>query len=99
GKSSPMGGWLDGFTDRIKEHSILAGLAFAGHAAGYNGWLVGGIAVGVITARHMSNFAFVDKVLANERANFNRATQEPDTLALANATTWRQRPGLRETSV
>lgn len=59
---SAFGGWLDGIGDRIKEYLVFA--AVGAVAAGDHhpvGWLLAMIAMVVVTARHLEDYAYTDR--------------------------------------
>lgn len=62
-RGSRFGAWLDGFTDRIKEHLLIVGLAVGSYRAGNPAWLIATLAILAITLRHLSHFAFIETVL------------------------------------
>lgn len=98
GKATAVGGWLDGFTDRIKEHGLLIGLAFGAANLGADAWLVASVAVAVITARHIANFAFIETVATPQKiAPRARGFDEPVDYSEATSN-WKQRPGLAQTT-
>jgi len=66
-RSSTFGAWFDGFTDRIKEHLLIIGLAIGAARSGEPVWLVASLAILAITIRHLAHFAFVGTVLIDRR--------------------------------
>lgn len=72
GSSSRFGAWFDGFTDRIKEHLLIVGLALGAPWADSGVWFSGSLAIIVITMRHLAHFAFVETVLADQKAGGNK---------------------------
>ncbi|GAA3444301.1 CDP-alcohol phosphatidyltransferase family protein [Planomonospora venezuelensis] len=63
---SPLGSWLDATSDRVKEYTVYAGLAFgytASGAGGAEGWGVWPLAVAALilqALRHMIDFSYAD---------------------------------------
>ena len=59
---SAFGGWLDGIGDRIKEYLVFAAVGAVAvgdhHPAG---WLLAMIAMVVVTARHLEDYAYTDR--------------------------------------
>jgi hypothetical protein len=66
---SAFGGWLDGIGDRIKEYLVLAAVAAVAvrHHHSY-GWLLAIIALVVVTARHLEDYAYTDRQRADRAA-------------------------------
>lgn len=80
---STLGAWLDGVGDRVKEYAVLAAVAVVavrdGHA---HGWLLAIVAMVVVTARHLEDYAYGDRVAASR-------TSRPDVVEpAALAGTW-----------
>jgi len=96
--TSAVGGWLDGFTDRIKEHGLLIGLAIGAAHQGGHVWPLAICAVGVITARHIASFAFIDTVLGSTVPSFAPRGMDAPALNSDSSTGWKDRPGLSQTS-
>ncbi len=66
---STLGAWLDGVSDRVKEYAVFAALAAVATRTGEDwGWLLGIIAMTVVTARHLEDRSFNDQ-LAPSRAS------------------------------
>lgn len=60
---SAFGGWLDGIGDRIKEYAVFAALAAVATREGSEvGWLLAIIAMVVVTARHLEDAGFNDRL-------------------------------------
>ena len=56
---SPLGGWLDVASDRVKEYAVYAGLvAGAGHVGDGDGWPAALAAMAVLVVRHFVDFGF-----------------------------------------
>ena len=58
GVSSQRGAWLDASTDRIKEYTLYAGLAFGASHHGMNLWPLAMSVMVLQTVRHMSDYNF-----------------------------------------
>lgn len=66
---SAFGGWLDGIGDRVKEYLVFAALAaVAARGDATSGWLLAMIAMAVVTARHLEDYAYHDRNV-DERAS------------------------------
>lgn len=61
---STFGGWLDGIGDRGKEYLVFAALAAAA-SGGRPVWLLAMIAMAVVTARHLEDYAYHDRNAAS----------------------------------
>lgn len=62
---STLGAWLDGVGDRVKEYAVLAAVAAVAIRDGHShGWLLAIIAMVVVTARHLEDYAYGDRVAA-----------------------------------
>ncbi|WP_088290583.1 CDP-alcohol phosphatidyltransferase family protein [Kineosporia sp. A_224] len=59
---TPLGAWLDGVSDRVKEYATLAALAVA--AGGRTGWLLALGGVLVLTYRHVADHQFMERLKA-----------------------------------
>ncbi len=55
---SPVGAWLDGITDRIKEYVVYAALAAGASRAGNTIWLLAAATLALQTFRHAADFGF-----------------------------------------
>lgn len=73
---SPFGAWLDAVGDRIKEYSLLAAVAWVGARRGEPVWLVAVLVMGLITMRHLEDYAYAD------RLRFARPRRAPDPVEL-----------------
>lgn len=59
---SGLGAWLDGIGDRVKEYAVFAALgAVAVRDGQHSGWLLALIAMVVVTARHLEDYAYADR--------------------------------------
>ncbi|WP_168207301.1 CDP-alcohol phosphatidyltransferase family protein [Microlunatus elymi] len=59
---SAFGGWLDGIGDRIKEYLVFAAVAAVGVRDGHSSaWLLAIIAMVIVTARHLEDYAYTDR--------------------------------------
>jgi phosphatidylserine synthase len=66
---SAFGGWLDGIGDRIKEYLVFAAVAAVAVRDHHSyGWLLAIIALVVVTARHLEDYAYTDRQAADRRA-------------------------------
>ncbi|QGN34638.1 CDP-alcohol phosphatidyltransferase family protein [Microlunatus sp. Gsoil 973] len=66
---SAFGGWLDGIGDRIKEYLVFAAVgAVAVRDHHPYGWLLAIIALVVVTARHLEDYAYTDRQAAGRVA-------------------------------
>ncbi|GAA2094815.1 hypothetical protein GCM10009841_05550 [Microlunatus panaciterrae] len=75
---SAFGAWLDGVGDRVKEYAVFAALAVVAARQGEAqlGWLLALAAMVIVTARHLEDYSFNDKI-APDRAS------RPDLLPLS----------------
>lgn len=67
---SPVGVWLDGITDRIKEYAVYAALAAGAARAGSSIWLLAGATLAMQTFRHSADFGFAVRQ-AERRAEYH----------------------------
>lgn len=95
GTSSKFGAWFDGFTDRIKEHLIIAGMAIGAWRMGTPIWGLASLAVFLITVRHLSHYAFIETVLPGIVRNGPRGMKYRRAVRSGS---WTQRPGIGSTS-
>ncbi|GGL72150.1 hypothetical protein GCM10011575_33200 [Microlunatus endophyticus] len=59
---SDFGGWLDGIGDRVKEYLAFAAVAVVAVRDHHHyGWLLAAIAMVVVTARHLEDYAYTDR--------------------------------------
>lgn len=59
---SAFGGWLDGIGDRIKEYLVFAAVAAVAVRDHHPyGWLLAIVALVVVTARHLEDYAYTDR--------------------------------------
>lgn len=66
---SPLGAWLDGVGDRVKEYAVLAAVAIVAVRDGHSeGWLLAIIAMAVVTARHLEDYGYSDRIAAARRS-------------------------------
>ncbi len=66
---SAFGAWLDGIGDRAKEYLVLATVAVVAVRTGHgSGWLLAAIALVVVTARHLEDYAYTDRAVADRAA-------------------------------
>src|SRR5690625_1042140 len=98
-QSTVVGGWLDAFTDRIKEHSIIVGLALGAATRSEPAWFVAAVALSLITARHLANFAFIETLLRFQKIHNAEKRERSENLEEAVARWAKERPGLRQTSL
>lgn len=62
---SSLGAWLDGVGDRVKEYAVFAAVGAVAVRDGHSsGWLLAIIAMAVVTARHLEDYAYGDRVAA-----------------------------------
>ncbi len=59
---SALGAWLDGVGDRAKEYAVLAALGAVAVREGSPGWTVAIAAMALVTARHLEDYAYVDRL-------------------------------------
>lgn len=69
---SALGAWLDAVGDRIKEYSLIAAVAVVAMRRGTDLWVLAILAMVLITARHLEDYAYV------HRAQVARAHETPD---------------------
>lgn len=70
---SAFGGWLDGIGDRIKEYLVFAAVAAVAVREGHSsGWLLAMIAMVIVTARHLEDYSYTDRVAAVRAAGSTR---------------------------
>lgn len=82
---STLGAWLDGVGDRVKEYAVLAAVGAVAVRDGHPyGWLLAIIAMAVVTARHLEDFGYGDRVAA-ARASHPEVI-DPDALVGPPAT-------------
>ena len=66
---SPLGGWLDVGSDRVKEYAVYAGLAWA---ADPHAWGLAAAAFAVLVVRHFVDFGYAAAVSASARSRGRR---------------------------
>ena len=71
---SALGAWLDAVGDRIKEYSLIAAVAVVAERRGTDLWVLAIVAMVLITARHLEDYAYV------HRARVATAHETPDLL-------------------
>jgi phosphatidylglycerophosphate synthase len=71
---SALGAWLDAVGDRIKEYSLIAAVAVVAARRGDDLWVLAILAMVLITARHLEDYAYV------HRARVAKAHETPDLL-------------------
>ncbi|WP_457252527.1 DUF5941 domain-containing protein [Pedococcus sp. P5_B7] len=69
---SALGAWLDAVGDRIKEYSLLAAVAVVAERRGTDLWVLAILAMVLITARHLEDYAYV------HRSRVAKAHETPD---------------------
>ena len=89
GRFTPVGAWLDGVGDRVKEYSVYAGLA-----AGYDVWAMAAAMLVVQVFRHHVDFGFA----AEPHAAAGPTTALPTTLAVDGAMLGRRAVALSEST-
>jgi phosphatidylglycerophosphate synthase len=71
---SALGAWLDAVGDRVKEYSLLAAVAVVAARRGTDLWVLAILAMALITARHLEDYAYA------HRSRAARAHEVPDLL-------------------
>jgi hypothetical protein len=71
---SALGAWLDAVGDRIKEYSLVAAVAWVSVRRGEPMWLLATVAMVLVTARHLEDYAY------SQRNKASRAVVVPDLL-------------------
>lgn len=87
---TPLGAWLDGVGDRVKEYAVLAALAVAatraaaegaGGDAGAGGpWLLAVTAMALMTYRHVADHHFTERVRAGTPPPAAGLAAEPESV-------------------
>lgn len=88
--ASKFGAWFDAFTDRVKEHIIIAALVIAHTPVDGKIWAVASASIILLLLRHLSSFAFINVLGA--------ARNPKDFNVLMSSDLWARRPGLGSTS-
>lgn len=83
GRFTPVGAWLDGVGDRVKEYSVYAGLA-----AGYDVWAMAAAMLVVQVYRHHVDFGFA-AVRADTQTTADGAALGRRAVALSESTSGR----------
>jgi phosphatidylglycerophosphate synthase len=74
---SPLGGWLDVASDRIKEYAVYAGLVVGVERTGGEGpWLLALAAMAVLVVRHFVDFGFAASAVARPGSSAVAALSE-----------------------
>jgi phosphatidylglycerophosphate synthase len=58
---SPLGGWLDAVSDRIKEFSLVAAVAWVAARRGDDLWWLAIVVLTLLAARHVEDFAYATR--------------------------------------
>lgn len=74
---SAFGGWLDGIGDRVKEYLVFAAVGAVAVRTGHpSGWLLAMIAMVIVTARHLEDYAYGDRSAAQRTVAANAPEPE-----------------------
>ncbi|TQM63892.1 DUF5941 domain-containing protein [Humibacillus xanthopallidus] len=57
-RSNPLGGWLDAVSDRVKEFTMVAALAWGAARRGSDLWWLAVLVLAVLAARHVEDHAY-----------------------------------------
>ena len=57
-RSNPLGGWLDAVSDRVKEFTMVAALAWVAARRGSDLWWLAVLVLAVLAVRHVEDHAF-----------------------------------------
>jgi hypothetical protein len=57
-RSNPLGGWLDAVSDRVKEFTMVAALAWVAARRGSDLWWLAVLVLAVLAARHVEDHAY-----------------------------------------
>ncbi len=63
---SALGAWLDAVGDRIKEYSLIAGVAWVGVRRGEPLWLLATLSMVLVTMRHLEDYAYFHRNRASK---------------------------------
>lgn len=69
---SPLGAWLDGVSDRVKEFAVIAAVTFVGVRHGHDLWGLSVVLLAVLTVRQVEDQAY--------NARLRAAAGQPDTV-------------------
>ncbi|MFL6139013.1 MAG: CDP-alcohol phosphatidyltransferase family protein [Frankiaceae bacterium] len=78
---SPLGGWLDASSDRVKEYAVYAGLAVGAIRTGDDVWVLAGAALGLQVFRHAVDFGFAARQEERAPVTVVPLGQQGDALA------------------
>ena len=67
-RSNPLGGWLDAVSDRVKEFTMVAALAWVSARRGSDLWWLAVLVLGLLAVRHVEDHAFAMRRRAQLRA-------------------------------
>jgi phosphatidylglycerophosphate synthase len=65
---SPLGAFLDAVGDRVKEYAVLGAVAAVAVREGQPGWPVAIAALGVVTLRHLEDYAYEHRLSFSRRS-------------------------------
>ncbi|MCU1535783.1 MAG: CDP-alcohol phosphatidyltransferase family protein, partial [Humibacillus sp.] len=60
-RSNPLGGWLDAVSDRVKEFSMVAALAWVSARRGSDLWWLAVLVLAVLAVRHVEDHAYTTR--------------------------------------
>jgi hypothetical protein len=63
-RSNPLGGWLDAVSDRVKEFTMVAALAWVGARRGSDLWWLAVLVLAVLAVRHVEDHAHATRLRA-----------------------------------
>ena len=64
---SPLGGWLDAVSDRVKEFTMVAALAWVGARRGVDLWWLAVLVLAVLAVRHVEDYAYTRRARRRSR--------------------------------